>query len=143
MPSLPIHSQPPAAPPVPADLTKSRIRELVTHFYQRVRSDPMLAPVFADTIAPEAWPQHLDRMTEFWSQVLLRSTGYRGNPVARHAALPELGPQHFERWLELFRETTLELFGADEGVRIAQLAHRMGKGLQRAIAMANESHSTP
>lgn len=131
------------APPVPADLSKPQIRELVTRFYQRVQEDPLLAPVFAAKIAPEAWPRHLDRMTEFWSQVLLRSSGYRGNPVARHAALPELGPHHFERWLELFGETTLELFGDDEGERIAQLARRMGQGLQRAIAMAAGSQAIP
>lgn len=137
MPSLPIHSQPLAAPaPLAADLSEAQIRELVTCFYGRVQEDPILAPVFATKIAPDAWPSHLDRMTEFWSQVLLRTASYRGNPVAKHAALPELGPHHFERWLELFGATTRDLFENAEAERIAQLAHRMGQGLQNAITMA-------
>ncbi len=62
-----------ARPDVTADLMRrtgpddAMLGRLVHEFYDRVRSDPLLGPVFADRIAD--WGPHLDRMVEFWSSV--------------------------------------------------------------------------
>lgn len=145
MSPLPITSQPTAdaIPSQLAGLTENNIRDLVLHFYGRIQKDPMLAPIFAGKISRDAWPRHLDRMTDFWSSVLLRSGRYRGNPTARHAALPELSPHHFERWLELFASTTHDLFDADQAEHISELARNMGQGLQRAIGLSAASRPGP
>ena len=72
------------------------IRTMVETFYGRVQQDPMLGPVFERRIG-DTWPEHMTRMVDFWSNVLLGAGGYRGNPLEKHRAIPELCPEHFDR----------------------------------------------
>ena len=44
------------------------LRLLVADFYDRVRADPVLGPVFEGAVTD--WPAHLDRLTAFWSSDL-------------------------------------------------------------------------
>ena len=65
----------------------SKIREeeltpLVEEFYARVRADPALGPIFNDAI--DDWPEHLGKLTAFWSSVMLTSGRYKGQPVPAH-----------------------------------------------------------
>ena len=94
-------------------------------FYDRVRADPLLAPVFAARIADADWPAHLGRMVRFWSAVILMDGGYHGRPMQAHAALP-VDAAHFDRWLALFRETAARAGAgaAGGGVRRAGRADR-------------------
>src|SRR5882757_984654 len=48
-------------------ITEAMIEHLVHAFYAKVRSDPILAPVFAARIAD--WEPHLAQMCAFWSSV--------------------------------------------------------------------------
>lgn len=79
------------------------IRLLVDRFYEKVRSDAMLGPIF-DGIIGNRWPQHLETMYKFWNAVLLERPGYSGKPFSPHASMP-ISEEHFSRWLELFNET--------------------------------------
>ncbi|MCB0854643.1 MAG: group III truncated hemoglobin [Bacteroidetes bacterium] len=107
------------------DITsRTEIKQLVDQFYQKVRQDDLIGPIFNERIQPEAWPPHLEKMYSFWSMVLLGEMGYRGHPFAKHAPLP-IDHQHFSRWLELFEETVNEHF---EG-KIADLAVLRSKSI--------------
>lgn len=64
-----------------------QIKELVNLFYSRVRNDELLGPIFGAAINGN-WEEHLIRMTDFWSTVVLASRRYKGNPMAAHLALP-------------------------------------------------------
>ncbi len=105
-------------------VTEDGIREMVAAFYGRVREDTLLAPVFEARLAG-AWPEHLDRMVDFWSSVLLASGRYRGDPRARHRAIGELRPEHFDRWLELFEEVLMEVFPTHVAEDVFWRARRM------------------
>src|SRR3569832_2083488 len=84
---------------------------LVDAFYEAVRRDPELGPIFEQAIAEQGWPEHLALLTDFWSSVMLASGVYKGNPMATHRRLlPALTPALFERWLALFGETADRLF---------------------------------
>lgn len=83
------------------------IQFLVDHFYDKVRKDNLLAPVFALRITD--WSPHLETMYRFWNAALFGVKEYMGNPFARHALLPIDGP-HFEQWIKLFYETVDEHF---------------------------------
>lgn len=100
---------PTLAPYIPDGLDEALIRRVVFDFYDRVRADDRLAPVFDSVIDPEAWPEHLERMCDFWSSVLMRTGRYHGRPMPKHLALPELDDGHFRRWLVLFRRTVRAL----------------------------------
>ena len=80
--------------------SRKEVELLVNLFYERVRKDDVLAPLFAHV----NWPHHLPIMYNFWSSVLLGDMSYNGNPFAKHKDLP-LKAEHFKRWLTLFIET--------------------------------------
>ena len=79
------------------------ISSFVDRFYERVRGDDLLGPIFADRIAD--WPAHLAQMKRFWRSVLHNSGEFNGSPMRKHVAIDGLEEPHFTRWLTLFRET--------------------------------------
>lgn len=83
------------------------ISTLVDRFYESVRDDDLLGPIFAARISD--WPTHLGRMKSFWGSVLHNSGAYSGNPMLKHLAIPGLDRGHFDRWLTLFRATLDDL----------------------------------
>lgn len=102
---------------------------LVDRFYDKVRHDELLAPVFSHV----NWSHHLPVMYNFWSSMLLGDRSYAGNPFQKHLPLA-IGTHHFERWLSLFKQTVAENFRgekAEEAVMRAEsiagiFQHRMG-----------------
>ena len=91
-------------------VTEATIARLVDTFYERVRRDPVLAPVFETAINPPDWPEHLSTMRRFWSSVMLASGRYSGNPVAVHRAVHGIERAMFTRWINLFEATARDLF---------------------------------
>ena len=88
---------------------KRDIELFVNSFYSKVRGNELLAPVFDSKIPDAAWPQHLERMYDFWNAILFAETGFQGNPMQKHMRLP-IDENHFNQWLALFRQTIDELF---------------------------------
>lgn len=87
--------------------TRADVERLVDAFYERVRRDGLLAPIF-DDIAQVDWHAHLPRMYDFWETVLFGRAAFQGNPLAVHLALGQrvdLGPREFSRWIDLFHQT--------------------------------------
>jgi hemoglobin len=83
-----------------SDISKrSDVERMVVTFYERVKSDPLLAPLFAHL----DWPHHLPIMFKFWSSILLGEMSYSGSPLMKHFNLG-LSREHFERWLKIFTE---------------------------------------
>ena len=79
------------------------VKKLVDGFYNKVREDELLAPVFNARIE-DRWAHHLEKMYTFWQTTLLGEHTYSGRPFPPHATLP-VGHQHFERWIKLFTES--------------------------------------
>ncbi len=48
-------------------LDEAQLTALVHNFYAKVRSDPLLGPIFEPRITD--WTAHLERMVAFWSSV--------------------------------------------------------------------------
>ncbi len=84
------------------------IRTLVNTFYGKVRQDELLAPVF-ETVIGDHWDHHLERMTDFWSTLLLYTKKFSDDPLTKHLPLA-LTKDHFDRWLLLFQGTVDDLF---------------------------------
>ena len=109
------------------------LRALVERFYEKVRRDSVLGPIFEDRIID--WAPHLDRMVAFWSSVALMTGRYHGRPVPVHARLPVEGA-HFERWLGLFRETALEVCAPKGAEQVICRAERIARSLSIAVEEA-------
>lgn len=107
------------------------IERLVRRFYDKVRDDALLAPVFASRI--EDWEPHLQRMCEFWSSVALMSGRYHGSPMTKHLPLP-VDAVHFDRWLALFEETASEICPPRAAAHFVERARRIAQSLELGIA---------
>jgi len=110
-------------------ISESSIRTMVDAFYARVREDAVLAPVFEKMLAGK-WETHMPRMYAFWTKVLLGTGEFQGNVFSKHMALEGIGKEHFIHWLGLFRETAVEIFGADEAPVAIEVAERIAGSLQ-------------
>jgi hemoglobin len=115
-------------------VTEESIKQLVDSFYEKVRSDPQLGPVFARQIAADQWPAHLAKMYAFWSAIMLKTGRYRGNPLLKHAAIPHLEAQMFKRWLALFGETAEEIFAPDLAADFRSKAERIAASLSTGLS---------
>lgn len=109
------------------------ISRLVDEFYDRIRSDPVLGPIFEAEIRDQ-WPSHLANMKDFWASVALNAGRYSGQPAPAHKRLTSVRPADFERWLSLFRET-LEATAptAEAAAYFMTRAERIASSLQMAM----------
>lgn len=115
-------------------IDESMIERLVHAFYDRVREDALLGPIFAAKI--EDWTPHLQTMRDFWSGVALMSGRYKGRPMPKHFTLP-IGEEHFARWLALFEETARTVCPPAAADFFIDRAHRIAESLQLGIAHAS------
>ena len=110
------------------------IARLVDGFYERVRGDPLIGPVFNERIAD--WGPHLEQMRLFWSSVALMSGVYHGRPMPKHLPLP-VDARHFDRWLELFEAAARDLCPPVAADHFLERARRIAESLELGIAGAN------
>ena len=115
-------------------IDEDMIKRLVHAFYDRVRKDKLLGPIFDTRIVN--WGLHLERMCAFWSSVALMSGGYHGQPMAKHLPLPVDG-RHFDRWLQLFRESVHEVCPSSAAAHFVERAERIAESLELGIAGQN------
>lgn len=111
-------------------LDEGMLRDLVYRFYDRVRADDELGPIFSVRIIN--WGPHLERMVAFWSSVALMTGRYHGAPVPAHASLP-VNWSHFARWLALFRQTALEICPPEGAAHVIAAAERIARSLHIAV----------
>ena len=121
----------PAATAVqPLDATA--IADLVDRFYERVRADPELGPVF--NAAVHDWPAHKRLLASFWCSVALRAGTYRGNPMAAHRPHP-IRAEHFQQWLALWQDTAQSLLPPEQAALLVEYAQRIGRSLRYGLGL--------
>ena len=112
------------------------ISKLVEAFYTRVRSHPVLDPIFAAKVVN--WAPHLARMKDFWASIAIESGRFSGNPMLKHIAIPGLSPEHFQMWLGLWDEVLADVVSNPEAVSLFRdRAQRIATSLQTGIALHN------
>jgi len=110
--------------------SKDDIKVLVDTFYEKIKTDILLGPVFWGVLHNK-WDAHLQIMYMFWDTVLFNTGEYTGNTLAKHMDMP-LRKEQFTQWLLLFNQTTDELFAG----AIAELAKQ--KAAQIAQVMMHK-----
>ncbi len=108
------------------------IATLVDHFYEKVRVDAQIGPVF--NAAVHDWDAHKRLLTSFWSSIALRAGTYRGNPMAAHRPLP-IHAEHFDRWIALWLETCTEELDATHATQMVDYAQRIGHSLKYGLGI--------
>ena len=107
-------------------------RRLVDRFYEKVRVDAQLGPVF--NAAVHDWDEHKRLLTSFWASVALRAGSYRGNPMAAHRPHP-IRAEHFDHWIELWLETCAEELDETDAAQMVDYAQRIGRSLKLGLGL--------
>jgi hemoglobin len=108
--------------------SRSDIELLMKNFYDKVRKDETIGPIFND-IAKVNWEHHIPIICDFWETLLLDAASYRKNVMEVHFILNRKIPleeKHFQVWLQLFSATVDEYFNGKKA--------EMAKTKARSIA---------
>ncbi|TYB71500.1 group III truncated hemoglobin [Bizionia gelidisalsuginis] len=127
--------------------TREDVFLLVDAFYDKVRVEPTLGPIFNGAI--NDWPKHLEHLTTFWETSLLFNKAlenkYKGNPIEAHIKVDaqmdnSISELHFGLWLNLWVETLDEHFEGDIAAMAKRRARKMASFLYLNIFEARQHH---
>lgn len=115
--------------------SRKDIELLVAVFYDKVKADETLGPVFTE-VARINWEKHLPLMCDFWENAILFTGTYQGNPMDLHTHLHKAMPLlqvHFQKWNQLFINTVDDLFKGEKALLAKQRALKISEVLQSKI----------
>ena len=119
-------------------IDEAMIERLVRGFYDEVRRDALLGPIFAARISD--WDHHIAKLCDFWSSVALMTGRYHGQPMRAHLPLP-VEAAHFAHWLALFEATARRVCPPAAAEHFLERARRIAESLQLGIAFRRESQA--
>lgn len=111
------------------------VKSLVDTFYQNVRNNSTLGPIFESYLAGH-WNEHLEKLYRFWQTVLLREPAYYGKPVPVHFKM-EIGEAHFTIWLNIWNNTVDNLFAGSNADRAKLRGRTMSEAFLKKIKNHN------
>lgn len=108
--------------------SRQDVFNLVDTFYVKIRAHERLGPIFNKSI--KEWPEHLEKLTDFWESQLLFTKRFRGNPQEAHIKVDKqeggtITNEHFGLWLNLWFETVDELYQGELAERAKHNARKM------------------
>ncbi|MFO7721203.1 MAG: group III truncated hemoglobin [Gillisia sp.] len=122
-------------------LSITDVKQLVDTFYDKVREDELLNPIFNNVIKGN-WQEHLEKMYKFWQTILLEEHTYFGSPFVPHAKLP-VEKEHFDRWLKLFFSNIDDQFEGEKAEEAKWRGQKMAEMFQMKIEMYKNTNSSP
>ncbi|MEI8075605.1 MAG: group III truncated hemoglobin [Bacteroidota bacterium] len=121
--------------------SRKDIEVLVAAFYEKVKIDEILGPVFTE-VARVNWEKHMPIMCDFWENAILFTGTYQGNPMDLHIHLHKAMPLlqlHFNKWNQIFIKTVDSLFKGEKALLAKQRALKISEVLQSKILDHNHS----
>lgn len=121
-----------------SELSKEQLKELVIEFYDQVKADDLLGPIFND-VAKVDWEHHIPLLTGFWCNIMLGTNDYRGGAYGKHVALSQIATvtmQHFERWLMLFEKVAQAKLPEPDAKLIVERANMIARSLQFGMGLS-------
>lgn len=113
--------------------TREDINILVKKFYAKIRIDELLGPIFNSHIPDDNWPEHLEKLTDFWETNLFGVAKFKGNPSQKHRDIDKnldysITQVHFGTWLQLWFQTIDELYEGELAEKAKRAARKMATG---------------
>lgn len=118
------------------------IHKLVCTFYDEIKKDNLLGPIFYKMIPTEAWPKHLEKLTDFWETNLFGIPKFKGKPTQKHLKTDAtfnhtITQKHFDRWLGIWKKTIDNLFEGDLATRAQMAAYSIAQ-IQNVVIGRNK-----
>ncbi|MFL0061167.1 group III truncated hemoglobin [Tenacibaculum maritimum] len=103
---------------------------LVSTFYDKIKKDEFIGPIFLKMISANEWSHHLEKLTDFWETNLFFVRKFKGNPVKVHQHIDieynySITQKHFGKWLELWCSTVDELFEGRKAIEAKERARNI------------------
>jgi hemoglobin len=106
------------------------IYTLVSTFYNKIKKDDFIGPIFLKIIPDKEWEPHLQKLTDFWQTNLFFVRKFKGNPMKAHKDVDQkfnhtINQTHFDHWLSLWYETVDDLFTGTKANEAKQRARNI------------------
>lgn len=118
------------------DINADSIAKLMDIFYNKVRKNQQLGPIFNGKIGTDdkSWNAHKQKIGGFWRANLLGEQTYNGYPLKAHLELDPFPREFFDTWLALFEESLREVYdNADCCTQILQRAQIIAQRFQKIL----------
>lgn len=109
--------------------TRDAIELVVSNFYDDVRNDDLLSPIFDSKLGGN-WDAHVERLVQFWCNIILGTNEYKGSVYRKHMEISGVTKEHFVRWLQLFERNASSQFSDEVCSEVMQVANRIATSLQ-------------
>jgi hemoglobin len=119
---------------------RDAVREFVAAFYAEVRKDDLVGPVFERIVAENDWPDHIEKITDFWMAVAFGGAAFRGDAMRKHARIKDISPAHFDRWLAVFNRVADDFWPPHIASLLQFRAQQIAKGLLAGVDAAREKN---
>lgn len=126
-------------------ISDDQICRVMDAFYARVRAHPELGKVFGNHIGTTDadWDAHIEKITNFWRNAILREPVYNGNPMQVHMQARDVRVGHFDPWLGLFEEVLRVELPQDVAETWLALTHRIARGFKIQLADRDNPSGIP
>ncbi len=116
-------------------INKEAIDKLMDIFYEKVRKDKDIGPIFNAKIGTdnESWKKHKDKISNFWQGMILGEGDYNGQPLKAHMELEAFDPQLFDVWLALFEESLTLIFDDEMKFVFLQRAQMIARNFKNIM----------
>lgn len=114
------------------DVREEDLRPILINFYERVGSDELLRPYFADV----DMDAHMSTIVDFWSTMVFQTRRYSGNAFKPHLDMPGLTHAHFARWLATLNLTVDDEFAGPHAERMKDLGQRVAYSMQIRLGIS-------
>ncbi|MBK0371017.1 group III truncated hemoglobin [Flavobacterium agrisoli] len=116
---------------------------LVHTFYDAIRQNEEIGFYFNETITN--WPEHLEKLIDFWEMNLFGGRKYTGNPIEAHNQVDEkfdhsITPETFGIWLNIWFATIDRLFEGENADTLKRRARKMNTMLYLNIFQNRNSN---
>ena len=113
--------------------TREDVKNLVFKFYDIIKLDEKLGPIFLEIIPTDKWSSHIEKLTDFWMAQLFGIMNFKGNPVQAHRDVDKhfnhsISQDHFTHWLGLWFATVDGLYTGEKALLAKQRAQNMAVG---------------
>src|SRR5690554_98024 len=127
---------------------RADVSQLVHSFYDKIRADEVLGPIFNAHLTDEQWPPHLEKLTDFWETNLFGIPKFKGKPPMGDRKLDlalnyGVTREHFAHSLRLSFQTLDQLFVGKFAHRAKNAPRKMSTGLFMAISSQRPENNLP
>ncbi|MBM0637510.1 truncated hemoglobin Ctb [Campylobacter sp. VicNov18] len=122
-------------------ITQENIAELMEIFYEKVKQDKNLGPIFKNAIgtSDEEWKKHKAKIGNFWTGILLGEGDYNGQPLKKHLDLPPFPEEFFDIWLDLFEKSLNKVYDERIQAVILQRAQMIASHFKNMLYKFNKN----